>query len=538
MSKESTTPVNGAATAPTEPAKSNIALVINGSPPPVAKPPAPTQAPNRRWNTAKAQWEDVPPAPPALATPTHSPKTPAPTPKSSVIYSHAALQLPKYGRSGDYAKRIEKQPIVQDNIPKTVDATMAKILQWRRGHNSEGEKAFHKWLTDELAKRLRLAFPGKDVEVPKVQYAAESKTNETAAFVVRVPRREGGDSTTLFSCHIDTVDRARASASMDKQAICYDPHLGHIFVDPAPNALKGDCLGADDGVGIWMMLNMISAAVPGTYVFHRGEECGSIGANILLREHAEFLETHELAIAFDRPDDNEIITHQGNQRCASDKCANALKAALKTQGLEYELSTRGVFTDTKVYRGIIDECFNLGVGYYNQHSNQEHLNYAHACKLLSAVTKIDWDSLPIDRDCKAKDPQSTYTGGYYGRGGTYRGWGHGHEELDAELEEDIERGLRAERSVAGRTAPKANAELKPTREQILAASRAKSVLGKRVDIDDPSIAVMDMSATEILDFCNTHAPEAALLIGELAAELAAERARIETYRKLLGLHDV
>jgi hypothetical protein len=66
---------------------------------------------------------------------------------------------------------------------------------------------------------------------------------------------------------------------------------------------------------------------------------------------------------------------------------------LNDLGMSYTTSTRGVFTDTKVYAGVIPECFNLGVGYYQQHTNKETLDYAHAEALLNAVCTIDWKSL-------------------------------------------------------------------------------------------------------------------------------------------------
>lgn len=533
MSKDNSTPMADAALG-----------AINGHKPATQQQkPGLLPAPTTAQSPAPAQPIQLRPANnPALA----EARAKAQNPTSKIIYSHAAFRMPAAGRSFDLNKRrTEKPELVPAKVPGSVDATLAKILQWRRGHDSEGERGFHAYLLSELNRRLEIAYSAEPAKKPPTMRALDEKTKAPAAFIVRIPRPDGKDSTTLFSCHIDTVDRSQGVVSLDKQAICYDSHLGHIFLDPEKGAPRGDCLGSDDGIGIWIMLNMISARTPGSYVFHRGEERGGLGAGVVLRDHLDFLKAHELAIAFDRPDDYEIITHQGSQRCASDKCAEALKAQLATHGLAYSLSTGGTFTDTKVYRGVIDECFNLGVGYYNQHTTQEHVNYGHAMKLMLALCNIDWDSLPIDRDCKTADPTPTYGGSY--RPGSYGGWtGHthgfgGHEELDDELATN---NWRAQRDAA---TPKGNREFKPnataaktapTKEQQLAASRAKSVMGKRVAIDDPTVGLVDMTAEEIVEFVGEWPAAAAILIGELATELAAERARIETYRGLLGLNDV
>lgn len=446
-------------------------------------------------------------------------------------YSHAAMTMPAAGRSADLAKRLaaNKEPIPVP--PKSVDATMARILRARRGHNSPGEEVFYKWLTSEIVGRLK----NKNITVYSAR--AGKADAEIGALVVRLPTKDGKKSPTLFSCHIDTVDMHRKDAPL-VQDICYDPNLGHIFLNREKDAVVGTCLGSDDGAGIWLMLNMISNSVPGTYMFHRGEERGCIGSNIVLKHHEAFLKEHDVAIAFDRPDDNEIITHQGNSRCASDKCAKALQTALQANGMKYELSDRGLFTDTKVYRGVIAECFNLGVGYYNQHTSNEHLNYGHLTRLLKALLVINFDALPVDRDPKVSDfpinRYSSYQGGTVynggGRGGAHNAHAYGNEVFDADEEEDayfdnLYRQRQAARSAA---IDKATA----------AKTSQKAAPPKLVSLDDVAAELDGMTVDEIAAFAAERPEAAATLIAELYVELLASRNRIETYRQLIGMNDV
>lgn len=260
--------------------------------------------------------------------------------------------------------------------PKSVDPLLVRILSWKRPHGTVGEIAFMSWLHAQIT--------GMGVDF---------KIMAEGCVAVSVPRPDGKVTATLFSCHTDTVHYMDGPL----QKIAYDPEFGHIFLDKDdPDA--GSCLGADDGAGVWLMLKMIENKKPGTYLFHRGEERGGIGSRAMLAKHKEWLEQFDIAVAFDRPNTYEVITHQGGQECCSDKFAKALCAALSTDALAYSPSNRGVFTDTKVYRGVIPECTNIGVGYFDQHGKDETLDYAHLVDLLDVVLDIDWDALPVDRD--------------------------------------------------------------------------------------------------------------------------------------------
>jgi len=287
-------------------------------------------------------------------------------------------------------------------IPETVDATLATILCWPRPHGSGAETEFRDWLDNQIALRNNGIPP--------------SALAEGCRYVV-VKNTNGSQPTTLFSCHLDTVDThapnlylvagADGKTTVPQKSVVYDANFGYITLDKDNKV--GTCLGADDGIGIWLMLHMIEARVPGGYIFHTGEERGGIGSRAVRRDNTDVLKMYEVAVAFDRPGTDEIITHQGGQECASKKFATALAERFNKHGFAYKPSDRGVFTDTKIYRDVIAECTNIGVGYTQQHGAHEMQDYGHACELRDAVCKIDWNSLPVDRDPKAPDP-------------VYRGW--------------------------------------------------------------------------------------------------------------------
>lgn len=283
-------------------------------------------------------------------------------------------------------------------IPETVDQDLVTILAWPRCHDTASELAFLAWLRSKLE---------------SLGYKPEQ--HQERAVSVSVPLKDGRKSSSLFSSHIDTVDGVVYNPTLRKK-IAYDRTFGHIFLEK--DNTVGTCLGADDGVGVWIMLKMIEAKVPGTYLFNRGEERGGVSAKAIAAKEADWLNQFQIAVAFDRPRDNEVITHQrGGTECASDKFANALAQALNNanDAFTYKPSKSGVYTDTFEFRRNIPECVNLGVGYENQHGASERLDYAHATALLEACCKIDWEALPVDRDPAKPDPM-------YQRDDYWSGW--------------------------------------------------------------------------------------------------------------------
>lgn len=202
----------------------------------------------------------------------------------------------------------------------------------------------------------------------------------------------------LWSCHTDTI---------------HPKHIGYapLVYNNAYVCSQGQRqLGADDGVGVWIMLSMIKAKVDGLYIFHAGEEVGGVGSRHIARENPELLTGIKYAVAFDRKGTGSIITYQYEEMSCSDDFARSLA---NTLGLGHRCDDTGVFTDTANYMDIIPECTNVSAGYENEHTFSEYLcfTYARALRdaLIAAHTEGKYDTLVCKRDPNVSvDKYSTY----------------------------------------------------------------------------------------------------------------------------------
>lgn len=209
-----------------------------------------------------------------------------------------------------------------------------------------------------------------------------------------------GDAPVLWSAHTDTVhwNDGRQRVAIDKN--------GRLRLHRKERR-KRACLGCDDTVGVFILIEMVKVGIPGRYVFHYGEEVGCIGSSALALRHADWLQSFDMAIAFDRGGTRDVITHQLGQRAASDAFGAALAAQLNADpacGLSFVLSDRGVYTDTNEYAELIPECTNLSVGYEHAHSSAECVDINHVLCLLAALCGIDTAQLPIERDPSVIEP--------------------------------------------------------------------------------------------------------------------------------------
>ena len=195
-----------------------------------------------------------------------------------------------------------------------------------------------------------------------------------------------GESKTLFACHMDTV-------GMDKEITNPTYHEGFLYVG---NLKDADCLGGDDRCGILCLIALIKAGIPGTYIFHAGEERGCIGASYLV-DHFDFT-PYKRAIEFDRRGETSIITKMGGSVTCSDAFANSLAEQL---GMGYKPDPTGLFTDVGRYCDMVPECTNLSVGYQNEHGSREIINAAWLVnQFIPALYEVKWEELPVSRDPK------------------------------------------------------------------------------------------------------------------------------------------
>ena len=220
-----------------------------------------------------------------------------------------------------------------------------------------------------------------------------------------------GESDVMFTSHLDTATGANTP-------------VNHVIDG---NIIKTDgksILGADDKAGVTIMLYMIEKNIPGLYYFFLGEEVGCIGSRKVSAKHkVEKLPNIKKVISFDRRDTNSVITFQSSSRCCSDTFGLALSQELNRveSSFKYEKDPTGIYTDSAQFVKIYPECTNISVGYYSEHTSNERQDIDHLTKLAEACTKVNWNSLPVERDPSVEeyDAWSGYGYGYSSRSSRY-----------------------------------------------------------------------------------------------------------------------
>lgn len=213
---------------------------------------------------------------------------------------------------------------------------------------------------------------------------------------------DGSAPNICFTAHHDTVHKTEGM-----QKVLYDPHLDVAYVD------HDECLGADCTTGIFLVLRMIEAKVPGIYVVHAGEEIGCVGSTALVKDYPSWLRNTDAVISFDRYGTKSVITHQMGRRTASESFAESLAEVLGMPDLLPDPD--GSYTDSNEYVDVVGECTNLSVGYYSQHTKNEYQDVGYAVELKDALITADWSKLRFERLAGSLEYDGYY-GGYTGRG--------------------------------------------------------------------------------------------------------------------------
>jgi len=328
----------------------------------------------------------------------------------------------------DKAKIIDRNdgtldPLLYDLLSKATPST----TEGKKGHESR----IYQFIKDAVAPR----------EV------REDKVGNLVVYIPKVKFEEGVEKkyspSTLFSCHMDTVHYAPDDLILmvttdktngnDPAGMVYAATAWHN-VATNETIIRPATLGADDKVGVWIMCKFIQRGIPGLYVFHVGEENGSIGSRTFVKNFSAEktvagLKGLKRAVAFDRAGYTDVICHQRGTRCCSKEFGNALAKALNevigTPAQQFKSDIHGSFTDTANYTGVIGECTNISSGYFSQHGSTEHFDAVWVQQIYyPALAKMDWDALPTVRKPGEKEVYSyvsTHTTGRNGSLWTYTG---------------------------------------------------------------------------------------------------------------------
>lgn len=190
-----------------------------------------------------------------------------------------------------------------------------------------------------------------------------------------------------FMAHHDTVETRSGNVALQVDQ--------NRVIRIAPQDDESACLGADDGAGIWLILEMIRANRPGLYVIFADEETGRHGSRAMARGLPDQFRGITAAISLDRKAEhgNEVITHMAGRKTASQSFALALCARL---GMGYHPSPYGGMTDSEGFVGVgtIRNVTNLSVGYHRAHGRKESLDFAQLQRLRDRLITEDLSGLP------------------------------------------------------------------------------------------------------------------------------------------------
>lgn len=257
-----------------------------------------------------------------------------------------------------------------------VDSTLLGILGLHRAHGSEGER--------ELI---------ENYIVP-----TGAKPDNYGNYILRI-----GKAPILWSSHTDTV---HSNYLEKKQKLLIVENTKEVISD------NSNCLGADNGAGVWMCLELIKAGVEGLYIFHREEESGGKGSRFIVSQTPEILKDIQYAVAFDRRGTDSVITHQVTRTC-SNIFAKELCDALD---MGHKPDDGGTFTDTANYAHIIPECTNISAGFHREHTPKEWLDTVYLANLRDKMISLDLTELSVSRDVT----DAEYAGSTYYYGGNYQ----------------------------------------------------------------------------------------------------------------------
>lgn len=224
-----------------------------------------------------------------------------------------------------------------------------------------------------------------------------------------IPDTKGESPTVAFTAHTDTVHSdfdftpyyvskaknkptRRTVTDVERQSIIVEENM--LTLDPTSDE---DCLGADDGTGVWIMLNLIAAKVPGLYCFYLDEESGRQGSEWSVANNPERYEGIDMMLSFDRKGTSDVITHQMGERCCSELFAQHISHAIDPEG-GVKPDDTGSFTDSYSFLDVIPECTNICVGYYSQHTPRETQDLTWAAYLVNRLIAVDWNIVPVERD--------------------------------------------------------------------------------------------------------------------------------------------
>lgn len=172
-----------------------------------------------------------------------------------------------------------------------------------------------------------------------------------------------------------------------------------VYYDPKKNVLwSPDGLGADDRAGVYAIVEIVNAGLRPHIIFTTDEETGGVGATALADRRSPFKELNYL-IQLDR---------RGSNDCVFYDCYNpSFISYVESFGF---VEAWGTFSDISILCPAWKVCgVNLSVGYENEHSYIETLNFGHLCSTINKVkTMLTQANIPNFKYKRAIRPHINY----------------------------------------------------------------------------------------------------------------------------------
>lgn len=168
----------------------------------------------------------------------------------------------------------------------------------------------------------------------------------------------------LLLAHLDTVHPAPPS-------LIFKDADQHVIWSP-------EGLGADDRAGVFAILELVKAGYRPSILFCMGEEVGGLGARSFIRDYPDPPISINFMLELDR---------QGRDDAVYYDCGNKeFETFINNFGFFTDL---GSFSDISIIAPIWDiAAVNLSIGYFNEHSAIEMLQYRYMYETILKVEKI------------------------------------------------------------------------------------------------------------------------------------------------------
>lgn len=186
-----------------------------------------------------------------------------------------------------------------------------------------------------------------------------------------------GDLPVALVAHLDTVHKD------PPQNIYHDQSKGVIWCPEG--------LGADDRAGVYSIINILEAGYRPSVIFTTGEEIGGLGAKALVDDFKKPLSSLLFMIELDRQGKNDAVYYD----CGNEE----FEEFISRYGF---ITDWGTFSDIAVIGPVWDvAAVNLSIGYFDEHTLVERLNYRYMFKTIKSVMKILDD--PGDKEFDYKE---------------------------------------------------------------------------------------------------------------------------------------